>query len=132
MLYNTPVSQYQGIGDMFRNWGNKANTWMQKPDAPGVLANLSKIILDAGNVKGQPINALNNAMLWMTGNKRSADMLNKAGTLPRQNREGAVEEMPTLMPQTRLQMLGPTDNDLYLRELLKGTRFFGGDYNGSL
>lgn len=119
MLYNTPVSQYQGIGDMFRNWGNKANTWMQKPDAPGVLANLGKIILDAGNVKGQPVNALNNAMLWMTGNKRSADMLNKAGILPTTNGVGTVPEgQSTIIPHTRLEMLGPTDNDLYLQKIL--------------
>ena len=121
MLYdnNAPASQYAGLGEILRNWGGKANTWTQKPDTPGVLANLGKIVLDMGNVRGQPINALNNAMMYMTGNKRSADMLNKAGTLPTTNGVGTVPEgQSTIIPHTRLEMLGPTDNDLYLQKIL--------------
>ena len=122
MLYdnNAPSSEYAGLGEILRNWGRKANTWAQKPDTPGVLANLGKIVLDMGNVRGQPINALNNAMMWMTGNKRGADMLNKAVALPA-NGNGVVgvpEDQSTIIPHTRLEMLGPTDNDLYLQKLL--------------
>lgn len=86
---NLPVSQFQGLGEMMGKGADAANglatgvgKFMGKPNMPGTLSNLAKMILAGGGVQGMPVNAIAKGANDMAIQKQHADLLNKAFTLP--------------------------------------------------
>lgn len=136
---NTPVSQYQGLGDMMgkgvaplNNVAGKIGRFMAKPNMPGVISNLGKMVLAGGGVQGQPVNAIAKGANDMALQKQYADILNKGYTIPKTQQPtittpstpvaSAVPERPmTRMGSLKNSVFNKKEEELLPPNFMKGT-----------
>lgn len=102
--FNTPVSQFQGLGEMMGKGVDTANSgaskigkFMGQPGMNTTLSGLAQLILAGGGVQGMPVNAVANGVNAMARSNDAGLVANRGNVLLTKEEPPIKEEPPVAL-----------------------------------